>query len=256
MPRNTFLRPSVTLSILLSVTVAAIFFDLARAETVKDMFREDRAIESLSALWLMVAAGAWVLLGADDRGGRQWHVPVLLAMMGLRELDFDKRFLSEGILQLRLYSGPSPLWEKALGLAVIALVLVCLWRLARISLPRWLAGMRQNAAPSLLAAGAVATLIVAKTIDGLGRKLEPFGVTLDAQLVQRLGRIEEMMEFGAAVLLVQAVVCFARDRGAEALAKLFPQSPPLPRPRWSDRRSDAFPGALAARPESKLSRNA
>ncbi|WP_415392987.1 hypothetical protein [Paracoccus sp. SJTW-4] len=61
-------------------------------------------------------AAAWIVLRADDRGWQQWHVLALLVMMSLRELDFDKRFLSEGILQLRLYSGPSSVWEKLLGL--------------------------------------------------------------------------------------------------------------------------------------------
>ena len=243
MPRNALLRPSVTLAIMLAVTLAAVFFDLARADTIKTMFREDHAIESLSALWLMTAAGAWLVLRADDRGWQQWHIPVLLAMMSLRELDFDKRFLSEGILQLRLYSGPSPIWEKLLGLSVIALVVVGMWRLVRISLPRWWQGMRDRTAPSLLAGAAVLTLVVAKTIDGAGRKLEPWGITLSAELNQRLGRVEELMEIGAAIILVQVVVFFARDRGAEMVARLMPDAFPPLRPRWSDRGAAALPTA-------------
>ena len=92
--------------------------DLALHESTAVIFKEGHAIEVMSAVLLASAAVLWWGLGADDMAGRQWHIPVIPVLMAMREMDFDKRFTSEGVMQLRLYSGDSPLWEKTLGLVV------------------------------------------------------------------------------------------------------------------------------------------
>ena len=59
----------------------------------------------------------------------------------------------------------------------------------------------------------MAVLVVAKTIDELGRKLEFWRSRWALNWARRWGRAEEMMELGTAIILVQAVICSAPDRG-------------------------------------------
>lgn len=210
MTRGFLSQPLAVFAVAMTVTLATVLLDVSVSATIDELFKEGRAIELLSALWLLAAAVLWAALGTGDAMRRHWHVPVLLLLMAMREQDYDKRFLADGILKLRLYTGPAPLADKLIGLAVLALLAVCLWRLLRLSLPGWLAGLRRGQTAPWLVLASGATLVVAKTVDGLGRKLEPFGIALDRQLEMMLGRGEEMLELAAAVMLVQAVVCHAQ----------------------------------------------
>lgn len=210
------ISPAFSLAVMLSVTLLFVGADLVLHDSTALIFKEGHAIEVMSAMLLTGAAVLWWQTGADDMAGRQWHIPVLLMLMTMREMDFDKRFTSEGVLQLRLYSGASPLGEKAVGLAVIALILICGWRLMTITLPRLRAGLRARRPASWLAGSAVLLVMVAKTLDGLGRKLAAFEIAITPELGRLTGRLEEFLELSAYIMLVQALVYFLRDRQVTA----------------------------------------
>lgn len=193
---------------MLGITLAGLGIDLLMHDSVSEIFREGHSIEALSVVILVVAA-FWSF---GNRGitGREWHIPVILILMALRELDIDKRLTSEGVLQLRLYTGTAPLWEKAAGFAVVVLILVCLIRLAWLNLPQWLRGLQQGAGSAWLATGAALLIVIAKSMDGLDRKLAPLGMTLTTEMVTMAGRLEEMLELAAYIMLAQAAVYVAR----------------------------------------------
>lgn len=224
------LSPNVTLNLMLGLILALLCFDLVTQDATAILFKEGHAFETASALILGAVAGFWYYAGADDMKGRQWHLPVILVLMALRELDFDKRFTSLGVLKLRLYTEPGPLWEKAVGLAVIALILFCGWRLLVITVPRWWAGVRAGRTDSQLAAAAALMLVLSKSLDGLDRKLAGFGIALPADLGQMSGRIEEMLELGVAIMLMQALVCFLRDRCVNRAPVRYRAAPTVPAP--------------------------
>ncbi len=231
MTGNDPLHPAFTLAVMLAATLMFLGVDLALHESVAVIFKEGHTIELMSAVFLAFAAGLWWVTGADDMRGRQWHIPAILTLMTLRELDFDKRFTSEGVLQLRLYSGPSPLWEKLLGLAVIALILICGWRLLTITMPRWWAGLRAGLPTSWLAGLAALLVVVAKSLDGLDRKLADFGVILAPEYGTLAGRAEELLELAAFMMLVQALVYFLRCRRITAI-RLVPAPYAAFLPHW------------------------
>ena len=171
-----------------AVTLLLPGVDMALHESTAVIFKEGHAIEVMSAVLLASAAVLWWGLGADDMAGRQWHIPVISVLMAMREMDFDKRFTSERGMQLRLYSGGSPLWEKTLG------------------------------------------LMVAKTLDGLDRKLAGFGVTISPELGTLTARLEEFLELAAYMMLVQAPAYFLRcQRIIAARAALRPCAAYRPR---------------------------
>ncbi|WP_199261233.1 hypothetical protein [Paracoccus binzhouensis] len=225
-------RPATVLACQLGLILLALSLDLITQAQVAPIFKEGHSIETLSALLLAAAALFWQGFGHQRR--RQWHIPAILLLMALRELDFDKRFTSEGLLQLRLYSGAAPLWEKAVGAAVLLLILLCGWRLLVLNLPPWWRGLRAGSAACWLAGSAGLLLVVSKSLDGLDRKLAVFGIALPPGLGMLAGRFEELLELGMAVLLVQAVACFARPEGQgpvsrptlRAAAPWPPSSPP------------------------------
>ena len=204
------IRPACTLSLMLGVTLVFLGCDLLMHESVSEIFKEGHSVEAISVVTLIAAAAFWWI--AHGRLiGREWHIPVILILMALRELDVDKRFTSEGVLQLRLYTGPSPLWQKAVGLAVVALILVCIWRLVRFTLPRCWRGLQRGVGLAWLATGATVLIVIAKSMDGLDRKLAPLGITFDPAVGIKAGRLEEMLELAAYTMLAQAVVYVAQS---------------------------------------------
>lgn len=213
MSRARSIRPAHTLSLMLSITLAWLGGDLLMHETVSEIFKEGHSVEATSVTILVAAAVFWVFgNGCLTKG--EWHVPLILILMALRELDFDKRFTSEGILQLRLYTGSAPLWEKAAGFAVVVLILVCLIRLAWLNLPQWWRGLQQGAESAWVATGAALLIVIAKSMDGLDRKLAPLGMTLTTEMNTIAGRLEELLELAAYIMLAQATVYFVRSPAA------------------------------------------
>ena len=65
----------------------------------------------------------------------------------------------------------------------------------------------------------------AKTLDGLDRKLDGFGIVLPEDLGRIIGRAEEIMELGVAIMLMQALVFFLRDRSLSG-AQMAPAGRP------------------------------
>ena len=90
--------------------------------------------------------------------------------------------------------------------------------------------MRAGRTDSQLAAAAALMLVLSKSLDGLDRKLAGFGIALPADLGQMSGRIEEMLELGVAIMLMQALVCFLRDRCVNRAPVRYRAAPTVPAP--------------------------
>lgn len=213
MSRERSIRPAHTLSLMLGITLAGLGVDLLMHDSVSEIFKEGHSVEAMSVA-ILVAAAAFQVFGNGGLARSEGHIPVILILMALRELDFDKRLTSEGVLQLRLYTGSAPLWEKAAGFAVVVLILVCLIRLAWLNLPRWWRGLQQGAGSAWLATGAALLIVIAKSMDGIDRKLAPLGMTLTTEMITMAGQLEEMLELAAYIMLAQATVYFARSQAA------------------------------------------
>lgn len=191
--------------IALLVTLICLVF----TNDVYALFHEGGPVEGMSAVFWFIAA-LWLTVHFVRSGQwRIWHTAFLLWAAGMRELDWDKAFTQEGVLQLRLYSGDAPLVQKAIGAAIVLLILVAVMRLLIRDLPGFLRRLRLLRANEWLMVLVVSLLFVAKTIDGLGRKLAPFGIEVTEWASGFAGRAEESMELFAAILILQVVALYA-----------------------------------------------
>ncbi|WP_179379143.1 hypothetical protein [Jannaschia marina] len=172
--------------------------------------KENGAFELATVVTLALVAATFVLRLPSLAFGAKWHLPMLAVLLALRELDFDKRFMETGILKLRLYTGDGPLLPKLIGGVVVILVLVCLWRVLRRDGPIWFAALRRREGWAIALPLGVLGVVIAKSVDGLGRKLEPFGIALsDAQDVFAV-TAEEGLEFGFALALLLSLFLWIR----------------------------------------------
>jgi hypothetical protein len=210
-PENRTFDPLIVFALACLSALVLVMAGLVTAITPKDVFAESGPIERLSAIYL-IGTAIWLGVIADLS---RWHQVVLLAAAGLRELDWDKAFTDSGVLQLRLYSGDAVWGQKLAGLVVLAVLIAAGLRLLGRDFMPWLRSLRAGDVAAWLVAGCFGLHIVAKTLDGLGRKLQPFGINLSDWTNTVAGRAEEALELVAAILILQAVaVIWSRKRAA------------------------------------------
>jgi len=130
----------------------------------------------------------------------------LLVAFVLRELDFDKRFTSMGILKSRFYlSADVPLLEKAIGaLVILSLLAILFWIVKRHILGRSLSDILTAAKDSYVLYP-LALIVVSKSLDGIGRKLSDMGILISDSAVRLSAFTEEFLEFFIPVTIAYAL---------------------------------------------------
>lgn len=188
-----------------AVALGWVLLGLVLVETPAQMFSEGGPIESASAFFLLVGAAAVVGAMVRHKTLGYWHIAVLILAGGLRELDWDKAFTDRGILSLGLYSGGAPVAQKIAGMFVVVLLIGAGLRLLRCNFGSWVQGLQRKQLWAWLMAGALACFAIAKTLDGLGRKLAWWEVELSAGAIRTAMRCEEVLELFGATLVLQVV---------------------------------------------------
>ncbi|SHI54301.1 hypothetical protein [Wenxinia saemankumensis] len=176
--------------------------------------REGGAVELASALVLLAALLLWLARGGGSAAA------ILIAALAAREFDLDKAPFERGILGTGLYIGAAPFWQKAIGLAVIGLLVWALTRWAQAGMRPFVTALRRGRIWALLLAGGVALAALAKSLDGIARKVAPLGVDLGSRTVEIARLAEESLElvFALSVLWTVALVQrgWRRDGSAPA----------------------------------------
>ena len=180
---------------------------------------ESGPIEVASAVGYFVCALYMISRGGRDFIVSRGYFVVLTLLFGFRELDFDKAFTTMGILKSRFYlSSDVPLQEKVIGLLVIALIVWTVFQLLRHHFTEFMRGLKQRAPVALGVALIFFLLAFSKSIDGLARKLKPFGIETSAEVSRWAGSVEEVLELGIPIYMVLTFHAWLSRRRAVSLA--------------------------------------
>lgn len=175
------------------------------AETRDALLIEGAAVETPSAVAYLVAG--LILFIQALRIPSRWSLAVLATLCGLRELDFDKRFTTMGIFKSRFYPSPDvPFVEKLIAVAVVVAILITLYFAARNYLMPFIRGLRQKSGVVISVFVFASSVVVAKSLDGMERKLEPLGIATSDVMEQVAMSIEEVLELMASLILVVGVL--------------------------------------------------
>lgn len=170
---------------------------------------ENGALELLSFLCLSLAA---IISFAFYREGtiRLWAIPAVLALLALREVDFQDWWFDPGVLRAAIFSEPVPIWHKAVSALAMAAILIILLTLAiRGARPVFRALLSREAwAIALFVSGCC--VAAALVFDGSERNFAAIGITLSPYVAKVVSYGEEIVEFAFAFLLVVSVILFAR----------------------------------------------
>ncbi|MEM7170793.1 MAG: hypothetical protein AAF530_11525 [Pseudomonadota bacterium] len=176
-------------------------------------FGEHGIAESLSAFGYFACVLVMGGYGGSAFLKRNWFLAVILIAFCARELDFDKAFTAEGVLKSRFLMSPDvSLQAKIVAYTILAFVLWCGLLALKNHGPRfWQALRHRSLDPGhwciLLP---IILLGVAKTVDGLGRKMKSIGleVTQETEIISHYA--EESMELAAPILFIVAAVYYIR----------------------------------------------
>ena len=177
------------------------------------IIKEGGVIETASAVAYLLAASAVWGLGGWQAVKQHWSLVLLLLAFASRELDFDKRFTSEKIFNLRMYTGDeAALWEQLLGAAIIALLLFALVTTYKRYGAEFKQGIRQlQFIPVSIAIGLV-LMVLSKTLDGLARKLAGVGILISDEANSLASDIEEIFELAVSLIFLCCVIKGFRSR--------------------------------------------
>ena len=151
----------------------------------------------------MIVRGKWSYI-------RKYHYFFILVLLfGFRELDFDKRFTTMGILKSKFYLSSSvPLSEKLIGLFVIAVLFYIIFSIVKNYYKYFFTNLKKLSPVHLGSLVIFFVLLVSKTLDGLSRKLGDFGFVMDEQLVSYFEAIEEILELGIPLLIISTLLIY------------------------------------------------
>jgi hypothetical protein len=188
------------------------FFSIDQA-VAYSLLHEEGTVEQLSALGYFLCVFVLVALGRSDYFREHFPLVAFPMLFGLRELDFDKRFTETGLLQSRIITGDDVLvHERILGLVVMVTILGLAFQALRVYFLSFLKGLLRLDSMALGVALAMAFLVLSKTIDGLGRKLEPFGIIVSEQMTFAVAVVEEVSELGIPFVLIITAVAYFKQQ--------------------------------------------
>ncbi len=208
---NIYFRIYAILSIFLILLTAVIVY-LGPVEA-KFILGETGPIERASAMGYFLCAG-YMLLGGGTKFIKKYnYIFVLVILFGFRELDFDKRFTTMGILKSRFYlSSEVPALEKFIGLIVIVLLLWAVIKIVRNHLASTMANLVESNERAVGLVMIFVLLTFSKSIDGIARKLKPFGIETSQQISFLSSSVEEVMELGVPILMIVVFHSWLRSR--------------------------------------------
>ncbi|MEO1408023.1 MAG: hypothetical protein AAFV54_16270 [Pseudomonadota bacterium] len=193
-----------TLGTALAVTVAVYVVALSLSPDEAERFTaESGPVETASAVFYILGAMCLAALLP-----RSWPYFVVMVAFALREFDLDKRGFTEGLLKSKQYvSSEVSLIERLYSILLLGFILTALFLVVRRGFQAFLTGLKGGNGIALSVLFGLFFGATSKLIDGLGRKLEPFGITLSDRSAQAAALYEEVAEFGMALSLF--LVCVA-----------------------------------------------
>lgn len=200
------------IAILLGIFVLSWIISFEVSPDIRDeLVRESGSIETASAIFYLVAIVLFVILFGVKVTRNNWYMPAAMLALALRELDAHKAFTTMSVFKSRFYlSSDVPMFEKLIGLTVIGLLVYMAYLLISRHLADFIVRLRRFDPTAIAVFLAFACAGVAKTLDGIGRKLADFNITVTQEYRDIFLVFEETLEFGIGIFFIYALFTYAK----------------------------------------------
>lgn len=198
--RQTNIGFALTSGTLLFLLITSLFLEGNNRDI---LLKEGGVVESLSVSGYFLCAAFIVFKGKLNYLKQYFYLFLLIIFFMLRELDFDKRFTTMGILKSKFYiSNNVPLVEKIVGAMVILLLLYVVFSILYRHSKDFFYGLKKHSVISFGALIVAIFLVVSKSLDGAARKLSEVGVDIGERASMHASAVEEILELGIPIVLL------------------------------------------------------
>jgi len=137
----------------------------------------------------------------------KWYFSALIILFALRELDYDKAHFTHGVLKSKQYfSDIVGISELIISIIVLIFILVVLASIVLRERERFFKGIKDFKQTQLAVLTSIFLVIITKTIDGLKRKLEGFGIDIPNTIEHYAMTVEEIGEMGIPIMFAIAIL--------------------------------------------------
>ena len=203
---------------ILAISVIALSFVVVYADDSLNsaLMGEGQFIEVASCVLWLVCAVLGIVTAVRWRSITWVYIGCVTFLFALRELDFDKKFTTMGLLKSKFYfSNAVPMGEKIIGIFVIVVLLFLAVNLIRIFVQTVRKNHYKITWESCISLSVFGMLGVAKTFDGLPRKLGDFGIETSIFAAQVFVAAEEVLELGAPLMVLLGLYAYTLRRNEE-----------------------------------------
>ena len=198
--KNTFAAGGVAL---LGLVLLFLFTTTIDDASRHAFLGEDGPVEIASAVLYFVCCAYALIRGGNAFLKKYPYFVVIPLLFGMRELDFDKRFTTIGVLKSKFYVSPLEPWHTKLivillGLAVIVLIVMMIKK----HLKALWESVRSGGDMGLGVVLVLVMLVVSKSLYGLERKCIAIGLSVPPLLAKYSSVAEEIIELGIPVIML------------------------------------------------------
>ncbi|GKT08181.1 hypothetical protein [Desulforhabdus sp. TSK] len=170
------------------------------------LIQEGGPIEQLSAVGYFICLMTLLFFRIGDA---KTHLSVmfLVLMLGLRELDFHVLFTPMSMEKIKFYWSPDvSIHSKVVGASIILSLLLCCAYLMKKHLWGIIKSLKRLEPDAVGLFLGLAFIGIAKTLDGMQRKLGDFHITITRNMMELTTVAEEILELGIPYMFIIAVL--------------------------------------------------
>ena len=193
-------------AVLLLVLIVVVGINMMPSELAATLVQEHEPVEALTAVGYLVAA-CWLIMTALVKSKRWlFSACFMVALLGLRELDFNSRFTSMGIMKTEYYISPKvPGTEKAI-VSILVLIILCI--AVHFVWTRWksfLTALKVGDIAATNLAMAIGFCIITKTLDNNSTSIRKVVALFHNDPRTCLRVVEETMELAIPLFILLAI---------------------------------------------------
>lgn len=192
-------------------------------DTTRNMLlKEEGPIEIVSAALHFICFFVIALKGGSAFFKKFPYFNILPLLFGFRELDFDNKFTTTGILKIKFFTRSDvPLYEKAIGFVVIFSVVVLVAMMIKKHFWPLVTELKKRSPIGIGVIMTIVIIIASNTLDGLGRKTKSLGWELHPLILKYSSVAEEIVELGIPILMILMFSYYFRAKSRNVKAPTF-----------------------------------
>ena len=202
----------ILLALIALMSLASIAFLLSiPRELAESLTVEGTGFFEYGAVVGYFLCAAIILTSAPPTFSAQILPAIVPVMLGLRELDMDKRYFTKGLFKSSQYFKGEVAWfEIVISTLILLFIVVCAILILKKGARPFVQGLLKRQPWAFAIVAAFLTAAIAKSLDGIGRKLRDFGIEISDNVQEIAVLLEEGLEFAIPAFLIAAALTYRR----------------------------------------------